>query len=377
MHPSCLSALSRARSHSRRLFARLLLVSLLTALGGPPGRADMGMPPDCPMVDAYKPQDLTGLDLNQLLDLDVLPVDVTGTHTHLSHEIMLGVRFMSDHMVGNRDGTHDLTVNDVLKRYPVAHTQMTMGMTMFDLMYAPSDSATLMAMLPYKDMNMDHVNREGVHYATYSSGFGDVSLMGNYTVLGNIRKGGNRLLLNAGLSFPTGSINKTYDTPSRRNAPLEYPMQLGSGTYDLMPGITYLGNTRDWAYGAQLMATNRLGRNSAGYRLGDEYHLNTWGYYRINDWVGPSLRLEYSDVGKISGSDSRMNPATNSAFDPNQQGGKRLDLVVGVDVYAPKGRFKGNRLTLEYGRPVYQDLNGLQLNTQYEYTVGWSYTYRP
>lgn len=330
------------------------------------------------MADAYKPQDLTGLNLNQLLDLDVLPVDVTGTHTHLSHEVMLGVRYMSVHMVGNRDGSRDVSVDDVLKNYPVAHTDMTMGMTMFDLMYAPSDSATLMAMLPYKDMSMNHVNREGVHYATYSSGFGDLSLMGNYTFLGNIHKGGNRLLLNAGISIPTGSINKTYNTPSRANAPLEYPMQLGSGTYDVMPGITYLGNSPEWSWGAQAMATNRLGRrNSAGYRLGDEYHLNAWGYYRINDWVGPSLRLEYSEVGKIEGMDARQDPTINPAFDPNQQGGKRLDLIVGLDVYAPQGRLKGNRITVEYDRPISQDLNGLQINTQYTYTVGWSYTYRP
>jgi hypothetical protein len=46
----------------------------------------------------------------------------------------------------------------------------------------------------------------------------------------------HRLLLKGGLGLPTGSIDATMD-----GVPLEYPMQLGSGTVSLLPGFTYLG----------------------------------------------------------------------------------------------------------------------------------------
>jgi len=32
---------------------------------------------------------------------------------------------------------------------------------------------------------------------------------------------------------------------------LEYPMQLGSGTFALRPGLTYLGQTERWAWVAE------------------------------------------------------------------------------------------------------------------------------
>ncbi len=46
-------------------------------------------------------------------------------------------------------------------------------------------------------------------------------------------------------------------------------MQLGSGTFDLDPGLTYLGESRRMAWMLQSAATVRLGANSRDYRLGN------------------------------------------------------------------------------------------------------------
>ena len=43
------------------------------------------------------------------------------------------------------------------------------------------------------------------------------------------------------MSFPTGSIDvmdHSEGDATKKLVPLEYFMQLGSGTYDLMPGLT-------------------------------------------------------------------------------------------------------------------------------------------
>ena len=53
-------------------------------------------------------------------------------------------------------------------------------------------------------------------------------------------------------------------------------MQLGSGTYDLLPGLTYLGQSDEWSWGVQTIETLRLGRNDEGYTLGDNLMATGW-----------------------------------------------------------------------------------------------------
>ena len=50
-------------------------------LGGAPAEST-NLPP--------KPQDLTGMSLEDLLHEEIIPVNVLGSHTHLKHEIMVG-----------------------------------------------------------------------------------------------------------------------------------------------------------------------------------------------------------------------------------------------------------------------------------------------
>ena len=247
---------------------------------------------------------------------------------------------------------------------------MTMEMHMVEVMYAPSDNLTLMAMGQYARNSMDHLRTNGTTFTTKSEGFGDTSVMALYNVLGDARKPGHRLLVNAGLSLPSGSIDER-DMGSQ----LEYPMQLGSGTVDLMPGATYLGQLGDWAWGAQALGTVRVGKNDNGYRLGDNYRLNTWAHYKVVDWFGPSLRADWHDWGNVHGADPALDRTANPAFDPTKQKGCRLDLLLGLNFYAPRGILKGNRLNIEAGLPVYQSLAGPNLKTDWFITAGWSYSF--
>lgn len=380
--------------HGRYLFHRWVMataaVGLLsvTAVSGaesvpqtaPTPRAEpaQDQAPEQPADHSNKPSgeaiDLTKLSLEQLLQVDIIPINVLGSHTHLKGEWMIGYRYMRTNQGGHLDGTRSVSHNELLLQYPVAHTKMTMQMHMIEVMYAPSDKLTLMAMVPYQHMAMDHINRAHVRYTTVSDGVGDLALMGLYTLLGDVHKGGNRLLVNAGMSFPTGSIKASDNTPTRRNQRLEYPMQLGSGTFDLMPGITYLGETRSWAWGAQTLVTLRLGRNDIGYRFGNEYQMNGWGVYKVNDWLAPSLRISSRGWGNVRGTDPVTDPNNNPAYDPRRQKGRRVDLFVGLNLYVPKGRLKGNRLTLEAGWPIFQSLKGPQLKTNQQWILAWSYT---
>ncbi len=266
-------------------------------------------------------EDLTNLSLEQLLNLPITTINVLGGHTHPKGQMMVGYHYMLMDMSGYLDGSDRISNRRVLERFPTIHTEMCMEMHMLELMYAPSNNVTLMAMVPYRVMNMQHLNRAGRKFATQSKGFGDVQVMALYTFLGDQRKRGNRLLLNAGLSLPSGSINKRDTVPGSGLVKLEYPMQLGSGTVDLLPGLTYLGDSEHWAWGAQALGTVHLGENSNNYTFGDQVHLTAWGVYRIKDWVAPSVRLLGSWSGEVRGRDIELNPLGNPESNPPLQGG--------------------------------------------------------
>lgn len=321
-------------------------------------------------------EDLTQLSLEQLLQLDIVGINVLGSHTHLERELMVGYRYMNSDLSGYLDGDHRLSNRQVLRRFPTLHTSMSMEMHMLELMYAPSDTLTVMGMLPYHQMSMQHLRRTGDHFPTESEGFGDVTFMATQTLLGNARKGESRLLFNGGISFPTGSITQRDDTPSARRAILEYPMQLGSGTVNLLPGLTWVGQSSHWAWGGQALANVPLGRNSRGYRFGNQYHLGAWASYKVKDWLSPSVRLDLRRRENIEGRDPELDPRANPESDPKLQAGTKLYLVLGLNFFAPKGTFKGQRLTLEGGIPLYQSLSGPQLSDNWQVSLGWTYTFK-
>ncbi|NES25727.1 MAG: transporter, partial [Symploca sp. SIO3E6] len=139
------------------------------------------------------------------------PISVMGEHTHQAGEFMFSYRYMYMRMDGNRDGTDDLSDQEVLQQFPVTPTNMDMEMHMFGGMYAPTDDLTLMVMIPYVLKEMDHVTRTGVNFTTNSEGFGDLQLTGLYNVL---RQNRQRVHFNLGVSFPTGSIDERDDIPA-------------------------------------------------------------------------------------------------------------------------------------------------------------------
>ncbi len=67
----------------------------------------------------------------------------------------------------------------------------------------------------------------------------------------------------------------------------------------------------------------------------------------------------------IHGSDPTLMPTMVPTADPNRRAGKRLDLLFGVNVFAAAGALDGLRAAIEGGLPVYQSLDGPQLETDW------------
>ncbi len=316
------------------------------------------------------------------------PIGVMGDHIHAQGEWMLSYRFMTMDMEDNLQGEDTISpqaiVTSITNPFPgpptlrVVPVEMTTQMHMFGLMYAPSDSITLTAMMHYLDKSMDHITFAGMmgtdrlgSFTTESSGIGDVTLA---LMWGLVNRYDHKLHLNIGLSLPTGDIEKEDDvlTPmnTRPTLRLPYAMQLGSGTYDLEPGITYTGYAGQYAWGAQYRATLRLGENDQDYTWGDIHNITGWGSYRLSQWLSGSLRLTYRDEDSIEGRDESISAPVQTA-NPDNYGGKRLDLGVGLNMALASG----HRFALEYETPVQQDLNGVQMEMQSMLTFGYQYSY--
>ena len=152
-------------------------------------------------------------------------------------------------------------------------------------------------------------------------------------------------------------------------------MQLGSGTYDLLAGLNYLGLTDNWSWGVRGLGTIRVGKNDNDYRLGDRWEISAWATRRWTDWLSNSVRLDGQTWGDIDGADPELNPAVVAPADPDRRAGTRLDLLFGVELFAPSGTLKGQRLGIEVGAPIYQSLDGPQLETDWRIGVGWQWIF--
>lgn len=312
------------------------------------------------------------------------PIGVMADHMHEKGELMLSYRYMYMYMEGSRAGTTAVSDDEIIRAggpygYVATPYKMSMQMHMLGAMYAINDRVTLVGMIPYVDKAMDHLTSVTV-FPTSSNGIGDV------TVSGMIRLAGwssQSLHGQVGLSLPTGSINERDVTPpsAPSTTQLPYPMQVGSGSWDVITALTYLGQRPTWSWGAQANGLWRTGTNDNGYRLGHTVGATAWTAVRFNDYVSASLRVLGERVGHITGADSTLtNPMGIPAAqfvptaNPNLRAGTTGSVGLGVNFFVPRGPMASFRVAAEAMLPLYQKLDGPQLERDWTLTVGLQYT---
>jgi len=292
-------------------------------------------------------------------------------HTHTAGEVMLSYRYMYMEMGGYRSGTDELSSQDIFNRgFMVAPTGMEMQMHMLGGMYAPTDHLTLAVMGNYQEKTMDHVTRpgsmarmqRGERFTETVDGWGDLTLTGLYKIYDANRQ---RVHFSLGLSAPTGEFTDK-----------AYPMQFTTGTWDLLPGVTWLWQRQRVSGGAQAKGRIHLGENDEGFTYGDQVEGTTWTAVMINDWLSLSGRISAQQIGEISGEDrdlvgARMAPP----MDPENSGGTFADVGLGLNFYVAQGRLQGNRLAVEFTAPIYQDVNGLQMEREWGLVAGWQFAW--
>ncbi|RED97021.1 transporter [Marinoscillum furvescens] len=302
------------------------------------------------------------------------PISVMGDHTHNQGEWMVSYRYMYMYMDGMRSGTEDRTTEEVHADYMVSPLDMHMHMHMLGMMYAATDELTLMVMSGVQQRSMNHVTRMDMEFETASGGISDLKIGGLYKVLD---KKAQRVHLNLSVSIPTGSIEETDVTPASDpdEAQLPYPMQIGSGTWDILPGVTYLYQTPKTSMGVQASGILRTGKNDRGYAFGNRVSTTLWTAYKLSECFSASLKLKGIQAGEISGGDDAyMNPMMVPTVQSENFGGTLATLGGGVNMYLPNGMLKNVRIGIEAAIPIYQNLNGLQMKAQESLTIGLQYS---
>jgi len=233
------------------------------------------------------------------------------------------------------------------------------------LAYAPHPRTTLIVEVPFVMKELETLHASGLRTEASTEGIGDI---GFALVVPFIRKGGESTHLHVGLDVPTGSIRRGGD-----ESRLPFDSQIGNGTVDLEWGWTYRGEM-DWlSWGGQVVGRHPVGRNGLEYREGSRFNLSFWGAIRLPAGWSTSLRLGWqkSNNTRVRESDFVGGTITDPSDNPKARGGTILMVRPGLTLELPQ--LGNQRIAVEFGIPVHQDLDGPQLKQDWSVKAGWQW----
>ncbi|MFO1312927.1 MAG: DUF3570 domain-containing protein [Burkholderiales bacterium] len=329
----------------------------------------------------------------------IVPAGVTFGHM-LDREgaWMVGLRAVATRQAGPfRDGTRkvddaQLKVNGCgVEGCLTAPSWMNSSMAMLELMFAPTDWITLMVMPTYMSMEMQSrslvtpaeqsslppdVQAMVAHHTGHTHESGGVGDTGLYAMFRLYESQGAHVHATLGVTAPTGDAGLRYRDTHQIDAGYQhYGMQLGSGTWDLNPSVTYLGAFGPWSWGAQASGILRLeSANASGYALGNVAQGTAWMAYTSDTGMSATLRAAYTWQGTIRGAFDGTHYRLSPLDEPANYGGRFWDVGAGL-VYTIRGAFAGNQLSLEWMQPVSEDGNGYQLTRRGTLNATWTYAF--
>ncbi|MDG2125309.1 MAG: transporter [Verrucomicrobiales bacterium] len=236
--------------------------------------------------------------------------------------------------------------------------------------YRHSDKFDLILTVPYILQSTDHIRRVGTPFTLESKGLSDLALTANYSAF---RYGSSSVVVSAGLSAPSGSIDKTGDTPRGKDTQLPYAMQIGSGTWELHPGITIASGLQSWTFGATLDSIIRLGENDRDYALGDELAFTAWSNYDLSSRIQLAAHVRGEFWDGINGQDSEVNPRIAPVADPATYGGCQAEIGASARFYWLPHVYDDFFIELGGAVPLWQDLNGPQPRQEWEFTFAFGF----
>ena len=296
----------------------------------------------------------------------VFPAGVKGCKNMMSKKIMFGYKFGAMESKSLKDGTNNINHSSVQNLgYSMTPLKMNMDMHMFSAMYAVNEKISVMAMLPYiekkMEMKMLTGGMAGMTHSVNSRGIGDLSIAGVFKI-------SNKSNFKLALSIPVAEFNEKDLNMSGVLKTLPYPLQLGSGTYDITLGYSFQEVFEDWSYGVQANVLKRIDYNSEGWKYGDKREISTWIARPISKSFSVSLGLDVEHQENISGRSANRNNMIPTWSEYNQSH-LRVSSNIGINYKFPKSK---SRIGIQCGTPIYRDVNGPQMEPDFKCNFGFS-----
>ncbi|MGJ4732219.1 copper chaperone PCu(A)C [Leptospira levettii] len=333
------------------------------------------------------------------------PAGIMNPHIHEKGKWMIDYRYMGMKMWGLQSGTKGLsdlgtlyfpytdptvamptgslitsspigttipTLSQNKYNYMSVPTDMVMEMNMASVMTSISDRWMIMFMVPVVKNRMTMLSSNFDRAPMSSAGIGDVSVSAAYRL---IKTDHQNFFTGMGISMPTGSIDERDNMPMMGKQKVPYNMLPGTGTYNLLPQLSYNGQYDRFSWGVLSQANLRMGKNDNNYKFGNRYEISSWISYLLFDSMSFSFRVAKQRWLNLQGLDATLDPKMDPQNDPYRQGGMRSDWFVGLNFLVTKRMLSGIRFGFEYGRPFHQNLNGPQLATRELFNVFASYSF--
>jgi hypothetical protein len=315
---------------------------------------------------------------------DPTPAGVSLSHLHSKGEWMISVQSMFMTMEENLKEGEMISDDEIFLEYLMSPEKMNMNMHMLMGMYGISNKFTGMLMMNYlsSEMSMSMfaagghqhggaANSESGLHIMQSAGIGDVQAL----ILYGLREREHTLfMLSAGISIPVGNIEKKGPLSDLMYPDKRYPyaMQTGSGSVDILPGITYLFQKNKLTASVQTLFNIPADYNDLGYRKGNEMNLNAWIAYRWHSFLSSSFRSQWISTGNMEGRDNQLYVYNEPASNTENYGGNNLHIFLGTQFNYRRVFWKHSRLGVEYGIPVYRDLRGIQMKSKHFFNISLS-----
>ncbi len=222
--------------------------------------------------------------------------------------------------------------------------------------YSPNKDWGINVSVPYFNRSHATIGEGDTDISTsHDSGIGDVRVVARYSGFGAQRSTGFLF----GLKLPTGDSSDRFESGPLAGEIVDRGLQLGTGTTDLLVGAYHVGAlSNDWGYFGQVIAQQPLNSDD-GFKPGTGLNVNLGLRYMASSTFEPELQLNARAEKREQGINA----------DVENSGATLIYLSPGF-TWTPA---RNVSLFAFMQAPLYQRVNGLQLEATRYFSVGVHY----
>jgi len=211
-------------------------------------------------------------------------VGITGERALPRATLQLNYRFSRMGAQGLKFGPDPFPELDALDLYTYVPLDKTVDVHTVGLGFWVTDELTLVASGGWISKSRTAAN-EDVFFMNETSWVSDLEVDALWQVYG---LGAWRAYVQLGVIALLGSVEERGDFPDASNVQLPYDMQIGTGSWSLVPAIGGQVMNEGGSVGGLIRGIFPLMHNDRDYRAGVKADLRLWGAYRFSDFVSVS-----------------------------------------------------------------------------------------